>query len=71
MVHGPSFFLDLDNFSFNPLTDIKNAKRRPVDKGTGGGTRVEEVNTLSLMMGWRMGMTINDRIHVVKLISYS
>jgi hypothetical protein len=42
-----------------------------MDKGTGGGTCVEEVNTPHLMMGWRMGMAINDGINVIKLISYS
>lgn len=42
-----------------------------MDKRTGGGAWIEEVDILHLMMGWRMGMTINDRINVVKLIFHS
>jgi len=39
-----------------------------MDKRTGGGTWVEEINIFDLMMNWSVGMTINDGIDLIKFI---
>jgi hypothetical protein len=59
-------FSDLDDLSFDLLSEMEDPEGGSVNKGACGGAGVEEVDIFDLMIRRGMAVAVNNRIDLVK-----
>jgi hypothetical protein len=62
-------FLNFDDLALDLFFEVEDAEGSFMNKRTGGGTGVEEVNIFYLMIRRGVSVAINNRIHFVKFSS--